>query len=563
MRTLGICAFTRGAGAALVIDGQPLAAMAEERFTRVNGEARYPERAVRACLRRGAIEPKDLDQVVFFEKPLRRFERVLASELGAFPRSLKSFPRVLTHWLAEGLWTKNRLAAELGVDPGRILFASHHAAHAAAAFFASPFEEAAVLVVDGAGEWAASSTWAGSGVELRELAEIHFPHSLVEAAGAFAAWLAFAPHDAPDVLDDLAAHGRPQRTAELRELLGVQADGGLTLDREAFDFECEAGRGFGATLTRSFGEPRTPGSPLRLASGPDSHADFAASAQAALGEALVAQARAARELSASPRLCLTGDLAHAPSLVARVARESGFEQVFVPPAPGDTGAALGAALLVQHTLHGVPRKPVSEHAFLGQELSEMPAATPAKEPTEPARPERLVELLAAGRTLARVHGAFELGPRALGSRCALADPRGRAGKEALARDLRMDEEFRSPALALIEEQVDTAVDLPPAARSPARYQHVVARVREDWKERLAGALRPDGTLRVQLVSRALQPELHELLARFGASSGVSGLLVVPLARRGDPPARSAADALAVFERSRLDALDLDGQLYVR
>jgi carbamoyltransferase len=560
MRTLGICAFTRGAGAALVVDGEPLAAMAEERFTRVNGEARYPERAVRACLRRAGIEPRELDHVVFFEQPLRRFERVLSSELGAFPRSIKSFPRVLAHWLADGLWTKNRLAAELGVEPGRILFASHHASHAAGAFFASPFEEATVLVVDGAGEWAASSTWSGRGRELSARAEIHFPHSLVEVAGACAAWLAFAPHDAPEVLDDLAAHGQPRRAAELRALLGVQPDGGLALDREAFDFECEAGRGFGAPFTRAFGEPRTPGSPLRLAAGPDSHADFAASVQQALGDALLAQARAARELSASRNLCLTGDLAHWPSLVARVVREGGFEQVFVPPAPGDVGAALGAALLVQHGLHGVPRQHGSEHAFLGQELGEIPAAP---SPAEATRPERLVELLAEGRTVGRVRATFELGPRALGCRCALADPRGAAGKEALARGLRMDEEFRSPALALAEGLGDAAVDLEPAARAPARYQHVTARARAEWKERLAGALRPDGTLRLQLVSHASQPDLHDLLARFGERSGVPGLLVVPLARRGDPPARSAADALAVFERSRLDALDLDGQLYLR
>jgi len=562
MRTLGICAFARGAGAALVVDGRPVAAMAEERFTRVSGEARYPERAVRACLKRGALEPGELDQAVFFEKPLRRFERVISSELGAFPRSLKSFPRVLTHWLAEGLWTKNRLAAELGIEPSRLRFAPHHAAHAASAFFASPFEEAAVLVVDGAGEWAVSSTWRGRGTSLEPLSEIHFPHSLVEAAGAFAAWLAFAPHDAPDVLDDLAAHGRPQRASEVRALLGVQPDGGLELDRDAFDFECEAGTGFGAPITQAFGAPRTPGQPLRLASGPDSHADFAASVRAAIGEALLAQAIAARKLTQSSRLCLAGDLAHWPSLVSRLARESGFEQVFVPPAPGDAGAALGAALYLQHAVHGVERGSTPEHAFLGQELAETPALE-SKSPTEVAQVERLVELLASGRTLGRVRGAVELGPRALGNRCALADPRGRAGRDALARGLRMDEEFRAPALALIEEQVDEALDLPAAARDAARYQHATASVRDAWKERVAGALRPDGTLRIQIVARERQGDLHELLRQFGARSGVAGLLVVPLARRGDPPARSAADALAVFERSRLDALDLDGQLYLR
>jgi carbamoyltransferase len=562
MRTLGICAFSRGAGAALVIDGRPVAAMVEERFTRVSGEARYPERAVRACLKRAGLEPGELDQAVFFEKPLRRFERVISCELGAFPRSLKSFPRVLTHWLAEGLWTKNRLSAELGLEPGRLRFASHHAAHAAAAYFASPFDDAAVLVVDGAGEWAASSTWRGRDLALEPLSEIHFPHSLVEAAGAFAAWLAFAPHDAPDVLDDLAAHGRPQRTAELRALLGVQPDGGLALDREAFDFECEAGTGFGEPFTRTFGAPRTPGQPLRLAPGAGSHADFAASVQEALGDALLAQASAARKLTHSSRLCLAGDLAHWPSLVSRLARESGFEQVFVPPAPGDAGSALGAALYVQHVVHGIPRVAGWEHAFLGQELGET-QATSSDAPTEAAQPARLVELLAAGRTLGRVRGPVELGPRALGGRCALADPRGRAGRDALARGLRMDEDFRSPALALVEEQAERALELPSAARASARYQHVAARVREDFKERVAGAVRPDGSLRIQLVSRENQGDLHDLLRRFGEASGVAGLLIVPLARRGDPPARSAADALAVFERSRLDALDLDGQLYVR
>ncbi len=562
MRTLGISAFSRAAAAALVLDGEPLAAMAEEGFTRVRGEARFPERAVRACLRRGNLSAAELDAVVFFEKPLRRFERVLTSELAAFPRSLASFPRVVGHWLGERLWTKGRLVSELGVEPERVLFTSHHQAHAASAYFASPFEEAAVLVADGAGEWTTTSLWHGQGCGLEPLGEVHFPHSLVDLAGAFAALLGFAPQDGVEVLSELACLGTPSRAGEVSTLIGLRADGSFELDTEAFDFGCEAGRGYGPALEARFGPARTPGAALELDHRMSAHADLAASVWSAVGDALLALARAARERTGSARLGLAGDLAACPALVDRLARESGFSEIFVPPSPGDLGAALGAALFLQHAVGGVPRAWRQEHAFLGED----PAPDPRPDPPRPAGvadAATLAALLAQGKIVGRSRGGGEYSELALGNRCAMADPRGMAGREALVRGLRRDEAFRSPALAIAEAAVEEVLDLAPAARLPARFQRVLARPRSPWRERLCGAVRADGTCRVQVVSPRIQPELHELLLRFGDVSGTPAVSMVPLAQRGEPAVRTAVEALALLERTHLDALDLDGRLYLR
>lgn len=562
MRTLGISAFSRGSAAALVCDGAPLAAMAEERFTRERGHARFPERAIRACLRRGELCAAELDSVVFFEKPLRRFERVLACELASFPRSLSSFPRVLAHWLGERLWIKGRVVDELGIEAERVLFTTHHQAHAASAFFASAFEEAAVLVVDGGGEWTTTSLWHGQGTALTPLEEIHFPHSLVDLAQSFGALLGFGPHDALEALDELAAHGSPRRAGEIAAFLGLCVDGSFELERADLSLGSEARGGFAQVLEARFGPARAPGSPLASGGESAGHADLAASLWRALGDALLGLARRARERTGCERLGLAGDLAACPSLVDRLAREGGFCELFVPPAPGDSGAALGAALFVQHAVHGLPRGWVQEHACLGEEPGGGPKSEAAS-PSGPAESAAIARLLADGKCAGRVRGGFELGELALGQRCALADPRGSGGRERLVQGLRRDESFRTPALAIQEEALDELVDLAPAARAPARFQRVVAGLRAPWRERLAGAARPDGRCRVQSVSSRVQPDFHELLARFGELSGAPALLIVPLAQRGEPAVRTADEALAVLERSQLDALDLNGRLYLR
>src|SRR5262245_39128969 len=287
MNILGISAFYHDAAAALVRDGMPVAAAQEERFSRKKNDPAFPAHAIRFCLHQGRITPQDLDWVVFHEKPLRKFERILVTQLRSFPRAGRAFSRAMFSWLGDRLWLKSKIARSLGIDASRVMFSEHHLSHAASAFSPSPFEEAAILTVDGVGEWATTTLGKGSGNRIEILSELHFPHSIGLLYSTVTAFLGFQVNEGEQKVMALAAFGEPRYEREMESLLELRSDGGYRISSGAFRYPFDPDQSYGKRLVDLFGEPRLPGGPVLMAPPDRRHADVAASLQAVTERALL------------------------------------------------------------------------------------------------------------------------------------------------------------------------------------------------------------------------------------------------------------------------------------
>lgn len=561
MNILGISALHRDAAAALLRDGAPVAAAEEERFTRRRHDADFPSRAIRFCLQQGGITVGELDRVVFYEKPLRKFERIISTHLRSFPRSAGSFSRTMHSWLGDRLWMKNRIVGELGIDPGRVLFTEQHQAHAASAFYASPFSDAAVLTVTTVGEWATTSLGHGRDRELELLAETHFPHSLGLLCSAVAAFLGFSPGDGQQAVMDLAAYGEPTHAEQLSRLIEIGPDGSFRLDRGVIRYPYDPERGFGPKLRELLGEPRPPGGTLRFVGEDRRHADVAASLQQVVEQTLLALARALHRRVESDNLCVAGTLAENAVANARLLRDGPFERLFVQPAPGNAGAALGAALFVQHQLLRQPRCYVQSHVYLGEPVRDDPQPGALEIADEEELIDHAAAALAAGEIVGWVQGRFEWGSSGLGHRAIFADPREETMRARLSRDIKHEEPFRPFAAVALAERAAALFELPPGSEWPTRFMLLAVRAKRPGVELVPATLRIDSTARVQLVHRESEPQLHRLLERFAERTGVPALLCAALNLRGDPLARTETDALDLLHRSHLDALFVGRRVY--
>jgi carbamoyltransferase len=576
MRILGLSAHYHDSAAALLIDGLPVAAVQEERLSRRKNDAAFPLAAVESCLDRAGLKPDDLDAVVFYEKPMLKFERILITALRGFPHTWRSFPRAMKSALGEKLWVKGIISSQLGVPGRKILFAEHHRSHAAAAFLTSPSREAAILTADGVGEWATLSLGRGKvhsdgRTELDLLREIRFPHSLGMLYSTFTAWLGFPVNEGEYKVMGLASYGAPTFAQEVRKILHRTADGGFSLDLSYFDFHLSARRSYSDKLLAVFGPARDPWDPLDPRSPAGRHfADVAASVQLVLEETLVELARALQKETGLSDLCLGGGVALNGCANARLLREAGFARVFVPPAPGDAGCALGAALLADRIHFGRPHRAFPDHPFWGPEADPSELARLAEEdglPLELAAGDR--ELIARvagelcqGRIAGWVEGACELGPRALGHRSILAAPADAATRDRLNRSIKFREEFRPFAPAVTLEAASRYFDLPPGGERLARFMSGVFPVRPQFRERLAAVTHVDGTARVQAVDREMAPRFHALLTEVGARTGLPILLNTSFNLAGEPIVNRAVEAYSTFRRSGIDLL-VCGQVLVR
>jgi carbamoyltransferase len=548
MDVLGISAFHRDAAAALVRDGIPIAAAAEERFSRVRHDAAFPRRAIRFCLGQGAIDARALDAVVFHEKPSRRFERLLAGELAAFPRSWRTFPKVVFPWLGDRLWMRGRIVDELGVDPQKVLFVGNHEAKAANAYFTSPAAEAAVLVADEAGEWATTTLARGAGNALEVLAEIEHPHSLALLVSAVADHLGLGGDDGQSRVLALAAHGEPRFREALASVLALESDGSFTIDL--------------SRLESALGERRAGGAPLLWQGSDRRHADVAASLAVALGDALLGLARELHRRVPSENLCFGGSLASSPELNARLLAQGPFPRLYVPPAPGDAGAALGAALQGCHLLGKFPRAAL-EHAFLGEDARAEGAEGGLRIEDRAALVEWVAQALAQGQLVGWVQGRFEWGARALGHRSLLADPRSDAVAERLSSSVKRREAFLPLACSVPAERAAGLFDLADGGAWPARFAQMSATARNGSGASLPAAFDAGRRARPQLVDVRADPLFHALLSRFGEIAGAPVLLNTSLNLRGEPIARGEADALGILRKSRLDRLVVEDRVYER
>jgi carbamoyltransferase len=567
MKILGISAHYHDSAAALMIDGLPVCAVQEERLTRHKNDAAFPLQAIEWCLTNGGVEPESLDAVVFYERPMLKFDRILTCALRAFPQSWRAFPSAMKNSLGEKVWVRGIISSHLGVPGRKILFTEHHQAHAAAAFLTAPTRHAAIFTTDGVGEWATLSV--GEGERLQNGAtrialfrEIKFPHSLGMLYSSFTSYLGFPVNEGEYKLMGLAGYGRPTMVDRVGKLIQRTPDGAFKLDLSYFDFHTTAKASYSSRFIDLFGPPRNMYDPIDLETSEGQRfADCAASVQQVLEETLVEMTRALHKETRLPDLCLGGGVALNGLANARILAESGFEQVFVPPAPGDAGCALGAALYADRIHFGNPDREAPDHPFWGPSADDTELARLAGEDghafdkcDDNALIEQTADDLAAGRIVGWMDGALEFGPRALGHRSILAAPHSAAMRDRLNRDIKYREEFRPFAPVVPVEVANRYFELPPGGARLARFMSGVFRVRPEWRSRLEAITHVDGTARVQALERTMAPRLYDLLQAYERRSGIPVLLNTSFNLAGEPIVSRVVEGYSTFLRSGIDVL---------
>jgi len=573
---LGISCYYHDAAAALLHNGQLVAAAEEERFSRIKFDADYPQLAIDFCLRQAGISAEDLDYVVFYEKPLQKFERILLSTLSGTPRTAKLFREAMATWFSEKLWIKSHLLGKLKIPAQKLLFVEHHLSHAASTFFCSPFQEAAILTIDGVGEWTttalgrATADWGDGGQNAIHLEqEIRFPHSLGLFYSAFTAWLGFQVNNGEYKVMGMSPYGEPRYMDKVEKVLRLADDGSFALNMDYFSFHTSTSDTYNRRFVELFGEPRDPtsefitdrthpngaGNPDRALRARNQHyADVAMSIQRATEEALLRMVRHLHKTTGSENLCIAGGVALNSVANGRITREGPFQNVFIQPAAGDSGGALGAALYAWHVLLGKPRTFVMEHAYWGEEYAPAQIAAFLREKGLPYREmeddcllDELVDDLTGGRVIGWFQGRFEWGPRALGNRSILADPRSEAMKEIVNEKIKFREPFRPFAPAILEERAREYYATPRLDENlMARYMLLVSPVDERrWDEVPATTHMGSGRLRY-----------YDLIARFGQATGTPVLLNTSFNLRGEPIVTSPQNAFNTFVGSDIDVLVL-------
>lgn len=590
MRILGISAFYHDSAAALIEDGLIVSAAQEERFSRKKHDARFPASAVRYCLAERAIGMGGIDHVVFYDKPFLKFERLVETYVTFAPRGFKSFRMSIPLWLREKLFLKDLLTKELkkiddgGNWNGQLLFSEHHLSHAASTFFPSPFEEAVVLTMDGVGEWATTSAAIGKGGSLEVYKEIHFPHSLGLLYSAFTYYTGFKVNSGEYKVMGLAPYGEPKYVNTIFEnLVDVKADGSFRLDLSYFDY-CA-----GLTMTNGkfdelFGGPPRKAEQLLT----QHHMDLTASLQAVTEEIVLRLTRSLRKESGMKNLCLAGGVALNCVANGKVLRDSQFEGIYIQPAAGDAGAALGAALVGYHMQLGQKRRvngDAMRGSYLGPEFKQ--AEIEARLKTVGARFQPLgdaelleicAEDLSQGKALGWFQGRMEFGPRALGNRSVLGDPRSPTMQKTLNLKVKYRESFRPFAPSVLRGKVNEWFEID--GDSP--YMLLVAGVVEGRRRKMTSeemklfgidklnvprseipaVTHVDYSARVQTVHEDTNPRYFALLSAFEKKTGCPVLVNTSFNVRGEPIVGTPEDAFRCFMGTELDSLAV-GNCYLR
>jgi len=589
MRILGLSCYYHDAAAVLLEDGVLVAAAQEERFSRRKHDPGFPAHAIAFCLRRARCTADDLDYVVFYEKPFAKFERLLTTLAATVPRSGLLFREAMLTWLGDKLWLKQHIAERVGVPSSRILFVEHHLSHAASALYCSPYAEAALLTVDGVGEWttaaygSGTAAWDGTGENrIRLDAELRFPHSLGLLYSAFTAFLGFEVNEGEYKVMGMAPYGEPKYVDRVRRVVHVYEDGSLHLDLAYFTFPYHTQRTFSRKFESLFGPPRNPKArfvtdrtsrfddptpPTRAEVERNQYcADVAASVQAVTEDILLRMARHLHARTGLDRLCLAGGVALNSVANFRILTETPFRELYIQPAAGDAGGALGAALYAYHVLLGKPRRFVMDHAYWGEQYGEETIqdtlrlnGVKAERLEDDPLMDRVVEALIAGKVVGWYQGRFEWGPRALGNRSILADPRSEKMKDIVNIKIKFREPFRPFAPSGLVEATDGFFAIPNADQHfPARFMLYVVPVRQGHL--LPAITHVDGSGRLQTVHKELNPRYHRLIQKFGEATGVPVVLNTSFNLKGEPIVTTPQDALNTFYRSGMDALALGNWL---
>ena len=541
-----------------------MAAAAEERFSRKKHDSGFPALAIEFVLRAGGLTSHDVDYVVFYEKPFVKLERMLLTAMSTFPSSAAVFRESMQRWISDKLWIKSMMTKELDVPAAKILFADHHMSHAASSFFTSPFEEAAILTVDGAGEWTTSTLGVGRGNKIEIQKEIRFPHSLGLLYSAFTAYCGFEINEGEYKLMGMHPYGKPRYVDKIYELIDVADDGSLWHDMRYFAYHYSTDDTLTPAFERHFGRPRRDPK-LQDKSLDPFFCDMAASIQRVTEEILMKMITHLHERTGMKALCMAGGVALNSVANYKLLRQGPFDDLYIHPAPGDDGGAVGAAYWAYNHVLDQPRGPALQDALLGSSYTDAQVEEFLREheiPFEKIEDDReffrfVAKSLEEGNVCGWFRGRFEWGPRALGARSIIADPRRAEMKEKLNAKIKFREAFRPFAPSVLEERADEFFEIPEAQRHmPARFMLYVAPVREEKRSVLPAITHEDGSGRLQTVFKETNADYHAMIEAFGELTGVPVIMNTSFNLKGEPIVESPAHAFNTFSLSGMDLLFL-------
>jgi carbamoyltransferase len=585
MRILGISCHYHDAAAALLEDGIVTAAAEEERFTRIKHDPSFPGEAIDFCLRYAGIDIGNVDAVAFYEKPLVKFERLLTQHAEYFPRSLKTFRMAMPSWLGEKLHVRKLLRKQLGYE-GDVFFMEHHLSHAAGAFYPSPFEDAAILTVDGVGEWTTAAMGVGRGCRLDLTHEIRFPHSIGLLYSTITAYLGFSVNNSEYKVMGLSAYGEkdPVRNpyhAKLRQVIDLKPDGSFRLDMSYFTYEY-ADRMPSKKLCALLGGPvRREEEPVT-----GRHHDIAAAVQVITEEAMLGMLRHLRARTGLDNVVLSGGVALNSVCNGKILAHTGFKNVWIQPAAGDAGSSMGAGLYLHHAVLGNLRNPASgasstherNNAVLSLSLSRLGPSFSSDEVATFLREKGVVHhrfasredlvaetarLIHGGKVVGWFQGRMEWGPRALGGRSILANPCDPGMRDVLNLKVKHREAFRPFAPSVCAEDAPTYFECDMPLPIPADYMLMVYPVRPEWRDRLPAVTHVDGTGRLQTVRREADPLYHGLIRAVGALSGIPMVVNTSFNIRGEPVVCTPEEAYRCMMGTGIDCLVMEDFLIWR
>jgi len=592
MYILGLSCYYHDAAAALLRDGELVAASQEERFSRKKHDSSFPYQAIAFCLEEAGITASDLDYVVFYEKPLVKFGRILLNALATYPRSSGVWREAMTAWMGDKLWVKTHIMNRIPIKPNKILFCDHHMAHAASAFFCSPFDDAAVLTVDGVGEWttttmgeAQGSFSDGSQNNINLFAEQRYPDSLGLLYSAFTAFLGFKVNNGEYKVMGMAPYGEPKYTDKVYQVIHVDGNGSFRLNMDYFSFHYSPEHTYNRRFTDLFGEAREPESEFFTAlANPERstgaaalaknqyYADVAASIQVVTEEVLLKMANNLHARTGKKNLVMAGGVALNSVANYRLLTETPFENLFIQPAAGDDGGALGAALWAHHMVFKKPRQFVMRHAYWGKEYNpdemktflDRKGATYTTFKNDDDMLDKIAEMMTQRKVIGLYQGRFEWGPRALGNRSILADPRSEEMKEVVNVKIKFREPFRPFAPVVLKERAHDYFDFPNQPDlTPPQYMLMVTPVKEEKRAEVPATTHAGGTGRLQTVSAEENYRYYEIVRRFGEKTGTPVVLNTSFNLRGEPMVTTPENAWNTFSESGIDALAMGPYLVTK
>lgn len=586
MHILGVSCYYHNSAAVLLKNGAIVAAAEEERFTRIKHDSSFPSNAIRFCLELGRIKTKDLDFIIFHEKPFLKFTRILKTILSTYPKSCNLFGEIVSSWFKDKLWVKARLSEFLDIPDSKILFCQHHLSHASSAFLSSPFEEAAILTVDGVGEEATTTlgvgkaSWAEQGKsEVRILEKITFPHSLGLLYSVFTSFLGFKVNNGEYKVMGMSAFGKPRYLEKMHKLIKINSDGSFKLNMQYFSFHYSTKYSFNSNFIKLFGKSRRHGARFILGknhpycsslSATDEEiknnqyfADIAASIQKLTEKVLIKIANYLYQKTKCKQLCIAGGVALNCVVNYKILQNTPFKELFIQPQPGDGGAALGAALYAWHCMLGKKRSFIFDHVYWGKSYSHREIKEFLDQRLiayrEFSREDQflkyVVRALLNQKVIGWFQGRFEWGPRALGNRSILADPRHPKMKRTINSIIKFREPFRPFAPSVLEEFAEKIFDIKEIKKQyPFKFMLYAVPIK---KNLIPAATHIDNTARIQLLKQEDNPLYYKLIKNFYKKTGVPALLNTSFNLKGEAIVNSPFEAYETFKKSQIDMLVMD------